>query len=1357
MKNDSIKNAPSSTSTPILEEIVPLKDRLRKRNKKPEESKIETKPIEIISNEFVNVAPVVSNNNMMTTHYIVIPNNQFNGQFLTQTNSMEQLSYPILFTNDGNIQIENMEAPPYMRMMEEETVIVPDGIENTATNKIVEDIQTVQASTVEDKIVRATPKATRVNLHQKSLSTPSRKASHVRTLDFNTPLRLDMLRNLKANPRRLSEKLLLPESEVKKTEGQLMNDSIVDSRQEKTKELESVYETDECDLRIDMSSEKDDPILEKFDTKEAELKNTGKSTEDTLLEWQKMRTMASSHNFDQHLRQINSEMEKVVPKVSVPRTVKKKPKAVNPDKSPGLSKAAELLENALRSTKKEPTKKSEKKKTKKIPKKKQILIKLPNKTPRKESNEAIAPEADTETVLSNENVETIKIDGKKKIPCKSKIVKAKVKLIKKKEKSIPQIKKHTQLEEPQRPEITEPRPEQIEEAKSIVVLEAIDNKISPPLHTNTRSEFPEPYVPEVAYQTPAEPSLSHLKITADERTQSNSNFSLSGINLSTLLETPFKSDFLLCPQTPRFLIPSLDTPITRMLNDITTQSSFRKVCDIPTPNCAITPGAGTVNSPRSTGGYSNRPTDYSSSSSYYKPDESDEFEQRFEAMVQGERRKSLKGLGSTPETLAAVDSIIVKDNCETTVSTWNEESRGTVVEVQAKNSASNREVDVKLNCSASSSSSSSYLDTSSCSSSSQSDTSSCSSESEADEAPTPPNKMQIPMKSTLHLRMKTPKKPEVMEKQPSKKSSPAFEIVKKPPKLSPAALKRKLALAELEEKRNRTINILKNNNKPRVALSRNPKLTRKTLNRAEEDFLTKKQMAMRRDFHKLQKSPNYPSKRKLPSPKKVVKVQSEPAVQSTKPQIDKSNENALNPAIDISNVESIENIQKQIVENIVAGENTTTTLQQNLIQSGSDKIDSKLLQEILIRDLEDQVDSPKIIDVLKSTTETYVVKSIEKTTENVITEKSVISSDQTHMVPAELDVVCGPHRPTENIAALEATKETQLISSSEEQKYDDADEDDDDEEEFELITIDEQDIVRFKNVVYDGPEDFKDTPRVEFNTLTMKVHLENRIVHFTVSDEINIFEMRPRDIQQSSRRSKSIPPASSTEKNLDKSEDSHELKKLPTVSADLSKEREESSKEHKTKVLPAMVTIPGQNLAFTPQSNKPTVARRKSTYVPQQEKGKTSKVSSVRNSNKSEKNIRSILSSKPMISSKVNSLAKKSKKIISSNAETKSGPEEVKSQSATDERMKISSSKEDNNQRTRLDEQVANQNLPKAAEENDARDIIDPTHPVHPKLKILHGKGRDKRNCNWEKTAARKDSTGQIKCNKKPTKTVEKP
>lgn len=1355
-----MKNVPSSTSTPILEEVVPLKERLRKRNKKPEESKKETKPVEIISNEFVNLAPVVNNNNMMTTHYIVIPNNQFNGQFLTQTNSMDQLSYPILFTNDGNIQIENMEAQPYMRMVEEEAVLVTDGIENAATNKIVEDIQTVPVSTVEEKNVRATPKATRVNLHQKSLSTPSRKASHVRTLDFNTPLRLDMLRNLKANPRRLSEKLLLPESEVKKTEGQLMNDSIVDSRQEKTKELESVDENDECDLRIDMSSEKDDPVLEKLDTKEAELMDTVKSTEETLLEWQKMRTIASSHNFDQHLRHINSEMEKVAPKVTVPRTVKKKPKAINPDKSPGLSKAAELLENALRSTKKVPTKKSEKKKTKKTPKKNQIQIKLPNKTPRKETNETIAPEAVTEIALSNENVETIIIDGKKKIPCKSKIVKPKVKLIKKNEKQVPQKKKPSQLEEPQRQEITEPPPEQTEEAKSIVVLEAIDNKILQTLNTNIQSEFPEPYVPEVAYQPSAEPSLGQLKITADERTQSNSNFSLSGINLSTLLETPFKSDFLLCPQTPRFLIPSLDTPITRMLNDITTQSSFRKVCDIPTPNCAITPGAGTVNSPRSTGGYSNRPTDYSSSSSYYKPDESDEFEQRFEAMVQGEKRKSLKEFDSTPETLAAIESIIVRENCETTVSTCNEESRGTVVEVQAQNSKNIRQADLKLNCSSSSSSSSSYLDTSSCSSSSQSDTSSCSSDSEADEAPTLPNKMQIPIKSTLNLRIKTPKKTEIIEKPPLKKTSPAFENVKKSPKLSPAALKRKLALAELDEKRSRTINILKNKNNARVAVSRNPRLTRKTINRAEENFLTKKQMAMRRDFHKLQKSPNYPSKRKPASPKKVVKVQSQSLVELTKPIIDKSNDYALNQTNELHNVESIENIQKQIVENVVAEENTTATLQQNPTKSAFDKIDSKLSQETLIRDLEDEVDTPKttFIDVFS---ETPVVKSIEKTSEKIITENSVTSPDQ--MVPAELEGVCSPPRPTENIAAVEVTKESQLTSSSKEQKCDgdDEDEDDDDEEEFELVTIDEQDIVRFKNVIYDGPEDFKETPRVKFNTLTMKVHLENRIVHFAVSDEINIFEMRPRDIQQSSRRSKSIPPASPAEKKLDKSEERHELKKLPTVSVDLSKER----KEHKTKVLPAMVTIPGQNLTFTPQNNKPTVARRKSTYVPQQEckpkeKGRTSKISSVRNSNKSNKNIRSTSSSKPMNSSNVKSSENKSKKIISSKAETILGLDEkssqVKPQSATDERKKITSTKEDN-QSTKLDEQVANQNIPRAAEENEVRDIIDSTNPVHPKLKIVHGKVHEKRNSNWDKTGARKDSTGHIKSNKKPSKIVEKP
>ncbi|CRK96463.1 CLUMA_CG009920, isoform A [Clunio marinus] len=106
------------------------------------------------------------------------------------------------------------------------------------------------------------------------------------------------------------------------------------------------------------------------------------------------------------------------------------------------------------------------------------------------------------------------------------------------------------------------------------------------------------------------------------------------------LETPFKIDALTpLPNTPRFAIPlttsSLhETPITKVivnsLSTITT-TSLAKACDILTPSFPITPGSKFTppkdvvdGSPSASSVYSTRRTDYSSCSSYYKPDETEE-------------------------------------------------------------------------------------------------------------------------------------------------------------------------------------------------------------------------------------------------------------------------------------------------------------------------------------------------------------------------------------------------------------------------------------------------------------------------------------------------------------------------------------------------------------------------------------------------------------------------------------------------------------------------------------------------------------------------------------------------------------
>lgn len=108
-------------------------------------------------------------------------------------------------------------------------------------------------------------------------------------------------------------------------------------------------------------------------------------------------------------------------------------------------------------------------------------------------------------------------------------------------------------------------------------------------------------------------------------------------DIADMLETPFKHNSLTpLPNTPRFAIPlissSHETPMPKIFASTTgSMASLVKVCDILTPSFPITPGFketppkdGIEVSPATASGYSSRRTDYSSCSSYYKPDESED-------------------------------------------------------------------------------------------------------------------------------------------------------------------------------------------------------------------------------------------------------------------------------------------------------------------------------------------------------------------------------------------------------------------------------------------------------------------------------------------------------------------------------------------------------------------------------------------------------------------------------------------------------------------------------------------------------------------------------------------------------------
>lgn len=118
-------------------------------------------------------------------------------------------------------------------------------------------------------------------------------------------------------------------------------------------------------------------------------------------------------------------------------------------------------------------------------------------------------------------------------------------------------------------------------------------------------------------------------------------------SMACLLETPLKDDLNLVPDTPRFLAPlgANETPMLKFISNSNTVISVMKMCDINTPNEPLTPGfsgtplkSGDPSPVSANGGYSSRRTDYSSCSSYYKPDESEDINNKLDAMLNEERR-----------------------------------------------------------------------------------------------------------------------------------------------------------------------------------------------------------------------------------------------------------------------------------------------------------------------------------------------------------------------------------------------------------------------------------------------------------------------------------------------------------------------------------------------------------------------------------------------------------------------------------------------------------------------------------------------------------------------------------------------
>ncbi|XP_055682414.1 titin-like isoform X2 [Lutzomyia longipalpis] len=514
-----VENVPhSSQAEPPAQKVeeppIPLKQRLRKHIKKPEiytdvhtEKKGQKKKINIISDEKVTVEtePVMPTQTMFPGNPFFIPSTGFSNFLILQTLPKDQDA-----TNTVQNQLIMPEfVPTNQSIVNFPFLQLPDG-ENCGQMGQIVDLPVVQEDGTYpptlNEMKESTPKNTEKPIISiKSQSTPRRIHSHVRVLNFNTPsgkLQTDTSSPIVAAP------------------------ACVDAS--KTPHVRKSAK--EC-ARILSNSHPDPPPESKSDEK--------------MREWMLLRESAKSHQWDQHLRALERERE------TETKMLKKNAKTVKKKKPTGLDIKAQMLEDALRSGKKEQSHVEE----------------------RKEET----PEAPKRDIVEK----TTEVQAPKKVEVSPKV--------------------------DQKTAEDEERVGQEEPVMTIDVATEVADRAP-----GVQNLFPEPQAPEKSAE----------KI----------------FSLSALLETPFKDELLAqFPATPRFLIPNWTPAIKAPFGSL--PESEIKLPELTTPLFPITPGLKVTperESPQI--GPCNRPTDYSSSSSYYKPDESEDTDQKIENLIKATRR-----------------------------------------------------------------------------------------------------------------------------------------------------------------------------------------------------------------------------------------------------------------------------------------------------------------------------------------------------------------------------------------------------------------------------------------------------------------------------------------------------------------------------------------------------------------------------------------------------------------------------------------------------------------------------------------------------------------------------------------------
>lgn len=606
---------PSEESNELEE--IPIKQRLRPRSEKKTPITERKKKINIISNEpYTGVVPEAAN---LPTLRAILPQEEP----LAQQNVV--LNLPI-FVQNGVEMIPVLQSITQTSkdIVPNETIVTP--AESTMSHQSVAQSKPLSSAFTSDKLENeniaktkeTTPKIQRhLNfLESKCKSTPRRKATHVRILDFNhTPSnrKLNMIKEF-STPLSSGIPTMTPGSAPAtiascKTAMKPEAESVIDENSN-SNSISHTPKLAKTRRRRKIAVSKSAEKKQEVENPES-LKNHGTADD----EWFTIRQQSKALTIDQIVRNAN---EKAEAEGKIQRQKRRTPKR--------------------RSIKKKVPVRSRK-----------SLTKSPDE--QKENKEKNCSEDNSTSIEYDENKPLIKFKIKsprKTAALKNTPKKKKKKLIK--ERSNEKVEAPGNLPQEDEGPSSLNRSDTVQEVATMLTnlsetILAKDSNVKSVLESNDKSQN-------------------------DTRIDSNPLLETPFKGFAEMLETPFKDNSLTpLPNTPRFAIPLVsqsahETPMPKIFSSSTSITSLVKICDILTPSFPITPGIketpfkdGVEGSP-SASGYSSRRTDYSSCSSYYKPDESEDINPAFlnprpkserTSQSESDAEKPLKIIGSSKQ------------------------------------------------------------------------------------------------------------------------------------------------------------------------------------------------------------------------------------------------------------------------------------------------------------------------------------------------------------------------------------------------------------------------------------------------------------------------------------------------------------------------------------------------------------------------------------------------------------------------------------------------------------------------------------------------------------------------------------